>query len=165
MLGFHFDPLQEDDIKWEEEFSSDDFDSSDQHEFAYGDSTTDGTTTEDMSTGKCIQKQKHLDAPLEFRVGFAISFFQMKRKKRKRKTKEKRRTSQRVRAKEGRTKRKSRMPTQIKTVRTSGKRIGLRFHCCIFTANPEGMEAEEEPLHCRDDAVLHPVEGRSIAAG
>lgn len=51
VLGFHFDPLEDDDIKWEEEFSTDDFDSSDDHDYAFGDSTTDGTTTEDMTTG------------------------------------------------------------------------------------------------------------------
>ena len=55
--GFHFDPDTKYDIAWDDEPSSDDFDSDECHDCAYGDSTSDGTTTEDEETGMQIEFQ------------------------------------------------------------------------------------------------------------
>ena len=44
--GYAFDPDKKDDIKRDDEYSSDDFPSDEEHEFAYGDSSSDGTDTE-----------------------------------------------------------------------------------------------------------------------
>ena len=72
--GFHYDPLPEDDVKWAEEFSSDDCDSSDQHDVAYGDSTSDGTTTEDETTGRYIVKFNHLDECSDIKSRICLLF-------------------------------------------------------------------------------------------
>ena len=46
VYGFAFDPKEEDDIKLDDEYTSDDFPSDEEYDHAYGDSTSDGTDTE-----------------------------------------------------------------------------------------------------------------------
>ena len=54
VYGFHFDPSQYEDIARDEEYSSADYDTDDIHDYAYGDSTDDGETTDtDGAIGTC----------------------------------------------------------------------------------------------------------------
>lgn len=50
--GFSFDPVGEDDLKWDEEFSSADYDSDDIHSSIEGDQTDHGNTSDKYQESK-----------------------------------------------------------------------------------------------------------------
>ena len=190
--GFHFDPPAEHDILWSDEPTSDDYDSDDVHDHAYGDSTSDGTTTEDELTGE--KEMLRVDgSPLE---SFPIEQFCFPAD-----------DEEELAEKEGAEEEKApnydedteeyevddesaeRQEDAENTNQNGTKKTNSVYIITgyvirelinyFLAANPEEeakeekkeeeakeeKKEEEEELHCRAEGVEHPVEGRSIAAG
>lgn len=116
-------------------------------------------------------KENRLEGYFEFRAAFVNVSMQMKRKRKLRR----RKLRPLLMSKKGQRRSRMMIQTLIKTVRNCNKNNSARLRCNSFnfTANPEGGAADQneggeeegESLHCRGKDVVHPVEGRSIAAG